>query len=614
MFKPVNETRRVQRDDVLVLYNHDTADVLALCAKVLQARDPYLLLPPAHSSFVTASHGVGDSIKIDGLNSATKATLEVQRIMMDPSFWPSGAVWQELILRSHAGGQNAVSLDAGRSKYAPPPQVMTAITAWASIFQDLTSLTAAGVSMRRPEPLSSPLHANHPLHAALAGIVSKEFTESSLEDTSGTASIVDAHLILSYGRLIASNYLSVVKDSDAGSGVKTSLTLAERAARFTVLISAAHHCVSAYRLRPYLRLLLTQDAQNQLRYAYPPSELEWFKTQANVILNMPMLPWLAVAEGGRLPRAAETVWGANTECLGLPSAAGGVIGASFHANWASYATSVDSDAPLFTDYNALYVKVLPRLRAMLTERETLAIDGRLDSALNVLGCVTPTVTPFPLWAPSVEALHSDGVLITESVPLESLHLHPLFPVDSFANARPWIGDPEVAIISPVTNHTRPLIYIEPERPEYSPEYVNKRISPAQVASFPVDYLGEADATFVPHDPKVFAESFSIPIAEIRQSVMAGTEWASIFSADSDGNLFPSKPTPYYVSTRTKRVWYNPVVLPEPIETVSIGINRGVVVGAERPVRTVLRDDQMPVANQSLGAIIDAFYARVKAAW
>jgi hypothetical protein len=614
MLRSIETPRRLNRDDTLVVFASEPTPSMTLLSRIVLARDPWLRIPPKTSLLATANP------------SATfqDQARELEAIVRDPRFWPKGTIWADLLVAS----QDSTAADRG-SRMLNPGDFIPALANWADTFSGLTALTASPIMLRKPAPLSE-LDDDHPLRVALTNLADAqagEFWDYATEEepiageTAANrrlwfrgqldADIIRTTLLLGYERIVMSKYLSPVRDADLGSAVKGAMTLLERAARFAALVATAAFLIKLARLRPILNLYMSDDVQRELARTVPPETLKWVREKVELLLRQPTLPLLAPGLALGQPRRAASVWGESTTALGVPSWALEVNETVWRGD-DSYAP-MPAVAPMWGTPDDLHVRVFNTVKAVTLELADLELDGRYAASCSALGALAvPGPIAFPLYQQDLNPVYCDGTGISSPVDLFAMHLNAVYPVDAYAGARTgWIGEPGLTIVEPTSPPIRATFDIEPEVPIRSADWVDRRVDPRQIGSMPRDFLGDPDVEFVPHDPNHFADMFSMTLDELRSRIAADpSTWGELF----DANLNPVKPTPWFQSTRTKRVWRNPIMMPEAETTPSIGIFRGRVMGVQRPIRRMFRDDEIPSAASSVDSLVDAALMAAKRTW
>lgn len=623
MLRKIETPRAINKPDTYVVYDYDATRALSTAARLVMARDPWLRIPPKESLIALPQTGILMRDRLDAL----------AQLVRDPRFWPKGAMWQQYFAlsldKTWNNGQNdsqdqkaiieAVERRAIQSLEGP-------LTQWATVFSGLAAMSGEVVTLRRPTPISE-LGDGHPLTEGLASIA--DMNRGDWYDKPGTVNDADSNefwyaktidvtfsrvfLMLAYDKIVGNKFLSAVRDSEEGSAIKATISLIERSARFATLIGAMAYQAKLARLKPWLRFFLADDCQTELRRYTDSSKLDMVTTRANTLLKQALLPWYSIAEGGGLPSTRPSVWAESSATYGLPYGSAPVSG------WKDneYYKPVPSKAePAWKNYDTLFERVDKATKLAILEHADLALDGRYDTAMTVLGVQMggPVYAP-SLWNPESKPVHSDGLNISEPMSLWQTLFTRVLPVDTrLAQRELFIGEPKLVWFNFSDRAQQQTFSVEPEQPEYSPLYVSARLDPRAVQSFDTAYQGDADAEFVPHEPARFAAYYGFTLEELVAKVgEPNSHWSRLYT-DENGTLTPALETPWFVSMRTRQIWRNVLIVESAVPETSIGVFRGKIQGAQRAVSYMMRDLERPAAPYSVDAMVGSAYDDVKKAW
>jgi hypothetical protein len=562
MLQTINVGRRVDRDDTLAVFEVDDSYAIKSCARLAAAYNPWMHLPSEHSFLATSPD-----------QDAQKRLSELDAITRDPQFWPRGTVWVT---------------EAAENRTAE-------LASWIDVFTGLTTMSVGAMWLDRRRPLSE-LSRTHPLSMALAdvsgmvrtGDLSPRWATNPLDER-----VTRALLLLGYERIVASKFLAAVRESEEGSALKSKISLLERAARFTILVSTIQFCLRLSRLTPWLELSQTVDTQFQLSRIVSAPALTWFNSEVSALLAVPELPWTSPTRRLRRLRKASTVWGPSVDALGV----GRLDGIPEMGERESYAR-IGGGNPTWGSPTELFETLSDIVRTARLEMQQLETDGRMGACLGLLNAAPAgAAINIPLWGDDLHPWYADGLTCSRDIDFFSIPFQSVYPVDAYGAARTrWIGEPALKWVTPGNGSGTVTLRVEPEQPEYSANYVNMVVDPRQIASFPRDFQGEPDAEIVPHTPADFAEMFSLSLPELEGRVQANSAWGVLFSMQA-GTLVPTLESPWYMSSRTRRTWLAPFITEQAPATAVLGIHRGV-----------------PPAPTGLKDVVDRAITVVRQAW
>jgi hypothetical protein len=563
----------VGQDQLIVVYDHNPMALLATMARLVKARDPYGLVPPA-------------AIHVDSLASRTLTAISI------------GDVHAEVVRRAVERVDTPPSPAPDPTKPATPvskslSEDMVSFAQWLTVGPAIS--LPRGFLFRQVKTRSGqfvPSADRTPIIAALDDLASSANTQPAAWPSADYAKkLATLTLWCSFERIRAKTYYSGSIDAIPLGAPKERYAEVLRVRRILALLAALEDATNTGALRETAAWLMSPAIAPMFEYAKPElkEEMADLTTQ---ILRIKVHPWIAEAERMRLIARRYTEWGASSTTIGLARA--GLFAelskvASIRGVGDSTVVDVRGDLLAFVIPGFIeQARELLQRRAMLDPTD-------LSQAEDVLGLTTPGSAPnLHLHGSTWKPIVMTGDMSSESVPdILTLLTRPRLPrktrgqdpksatkevllngnVDAFNYvANFWeTGTNGTVVTHNLLNRptNQPPLFVEPEQPIVSDGYTLYQITIEMLKPMvPGEYFGDDDITDEPYSVDGVARLLGYDGKEALLMVETMKEklLALLFDDGGTKGLLPKAKWPgatrLFHSSRTRKPWLVAVNLAE----------------------------------------------------